>query len=122
MTTYHLEEELFDAIEKQDINRMHELFEAGCDVTGNNGAYFEEGITFLMVAVVTGNLEIVKLLVEYGADVNAESKYGDSALLTAGLNGFQDIADYLEPLTSSEIRATVKRYISTGKGYPPKKT
>ncbi|MEC4804921.1 MAG: ankyrin repeat domain-containing protein [Jaaginema sp. PMC 1080.18] len=73
-----------------------------------------------MVAVATGNLEIVKLLVSLGADVNAESHHGDSALLTSVLNGFQNIFDYLEPLTNLEIRVAVNRYIKTGKSYPLK--
>ncbi len=110
-----LDEDLFDAIEEQNSKKIETIIEAGCDVNGNQGSYFEEGITFLMVAVSTGNLEIVKLLVELGADVNAESIYGDSALLMAAFQSCQDIIDYLEPLTSSKIRAVVKRYIETGK-------
>ncbi|MBZ8180096.1 ankyrin repeat domain-containing protein [Oscillatoria salina] len=116
----HLEDDLFDAIEEKDLEKIHALIKAGCDVNGNHGSSFEEGITFLMFATATGNLETVKLLVKLGADVNAESIYGDSALLTAALNGFPDIIEYLEPLTNPEIKVAVKRYVETGKGYPPK--
>ncbi len=112
-----IEEDLFDAIEEQNYKKVQRIIEAGCDINGNQGSYFEEGITFLMVAVSTGKLEIVKLLVELGADVNAESIYGDSALLMAAFQSCQDMIDYLEPLTSSKIRAVVKRYIETGKCY-----
>ncbi|MDJ0591851.1 MAG: ankyrin repeat domain-containing protein [Pleurocapsa sp. MO_226.B13] len=115
----HLNNELWDAIEEENIEKISELIESGCDLNGNNGASFEEGMTFLIVAAA-GNLEIVKLLVESGADVNAMSTYGDSALFNAVLNGHQKIADYLEPLTNTEIRATVNRYVKTGKCYPTK--
>ncbi|MBE9115246.1 ankyrin repeat domain-containing protein [Lusitaniella coriacea LEGE 07157] len=120
MNKSNIMEELFDAIEDRDPKKICDLINLGCDINGNCGSAFEDGITFLMVAVATGNLEIVKLLVQLGADVSAESHHGDSALLTSVLNGFQNIFDYLELLTSSEIRVAVNRHIETGKTYPPK--
>ena len=120
MNQDYLEDELFDAIEEQNISKISKLIEAGCDLNRNNGASFEEGITFLMVASVSGNLNVVKLLVESGANVNAVSKYSDSALLCAVFSGHQKIIDYLEPLTNPKIRATVDRYVKTGKCYPKK--
>jgi ankyrin repeat protein len=56
----------------------------------------------LLAAVDSGNLEIVKLLVECGADVNTGIKWNDFALLLAYEEGYQDIFDYLYPLTSEE--------------------
>lgn len=118
MNQNYIEDELFDAIEEQNISKISKLIEAGCDLNGNNGVSFEEGITFLMVASVSGNLDIVKLLVESGANVNAVSKYFDSVLLCAVFNSHQKIIDYLELLTNPKIRATVDRYVKTGKCYP----
>lgn len=52
------------------------------------------------MAVDSGNLEIVKLLVEAGADVNMGIEWDDFALLLAYENGHEDIFEYLYPLTS----------------------
>lgn len=111
-------DELFGAIEEeQDVNRVRELIMAGCNVN----IQVEEGCTPLIAAVLIGNLEIVKLLVELGgADVNAKDKYSDSALYYAKYHKFQDIIEYLEPITSQEVRNQVERVIN-GKFYPQKK-
>ena len=109
-------DELFDAIEeKQDVNGIREIVEAG----GNVNVHIEEGCTPLIAAVLVGNLEIVKLLVELGADVNAVDGYFESPLYYAKYNNFSDIAEYLEPITSQKIRAEVQRGMS-GKFYPEK--
>lgn len=68
-----------------------------------------------MYAAVWGNLEIVKLLVESGADVNAKCDSGETALYNAVINDHHQIADYLKPLTDLEIRAEIERYTETGK-------
>ncbi|MGL5804455.1 MAG: ankyrin repeat domain-containing protein, partial [Xenococcaceae cyanobacterium] len=60
-------EELFDAIEEQqDFNKVRKMIENGCDVNIREA----EDCTPLIAAVRVGNLEMVKLLVELGADVN----------------------------------------------------
>lgn len=105
---FGLVSELFDAIEdEQDVNRVRELIKAGCNVN----VRVEEGCTPLIAAVLVGNLEIVKLLVESGADVGAMDQYG-SALYYAKYNGFQDIVEYLEPITSLEIRSQIESEMS----------
>jgi hypothetical protein len=56
----------------------------------------EEGWTPLMKASGNkGNLEIVKLLVEMGANINARSIKGTTALSMAKLHGNEDVAEYL---------------------------
>jgi ankyrin repeat protein len=111
-------DELFDAIEEeQDVKRVRELIMAGCNVN----IQVEEGCTPLIAAVLIGNLEIVKLLVELGgADVNAEDKYSGSALYYAKYNNFQGIVEYLEPMTNQEVRNRVERFMN-GQFYPQKK-
>jgi ankyrin repeat protein len=56
-----------------------------------------------MCAVVNGNLNLVKLLVERGADVNVLRAGGISALSIAIQYKYQDIVAYLTPLTNSRI-------------------
>lgn len=58
----------------------------------------------LLVAVDSGNLEMVKLLVEAGANVDMGIKWDDFALLLAYENSYEDIFDYLYPLTSEAGR------------------
>ena len=67
----------------------------------------ERGVTALMIAVegafsvindsgdTTPNLQIVKLLIEYGADVNLKNKEGETALDKAVYLEFQTVIDYL---------------------------
>lgn len=112
------EDNLFDAIEEeQDVNKVRELIEAGCHVDFQ----VEEGCTPLIAAVLVGNLEIVKLLVELGADVNIFDMHSETALFYAKynskfnskseINEFQKIAEYLEPLTDPDIRKEVDKEI-----------
>lgn len=51
--------------------------------------------TALHYAIQEYRLETTKLLIEYGANYNAKSKYGDDALQTACLKGSLDIFEYL---------------------------
>lgn len=46
-------------------------------------------------AAADDNLNIIKLLVEYGADINYIYDDGDTILMTAAANGYMDILDYI---------------------------
>jgi hypothetical protein len=80
----------------------------------------EVGFTPLMKAAgPEGNLTIVKLLVQLGADINAESRRGASALSMAALHDKQDVVQYLKECgakggfsirTRSSSGDSVKRY------------
>ena len=54
-----------------------------------------EGDTPLFFAVLKGNLEVVKLLVECGAIINIQNNSGDTPLMYAVSKGFEAIAKYL---------------------------
>lgn len=68
-----------------------------------NGAYVntktEEGITPVMMAAQNGNTEIIEILIEHGANVNATSNEraikGYTALMLAAQNGHPEIANIL---------------------------
>ena len=99
---------LFEKIKENDI-------ECICQMLGNRiniNIRFEDDITPLIFAVKQGNLEIVQLLVQAGADINALDADFESALLIAKMQDFDTIADYLAPLTSDEIRAVVDEQMS----------
>jgi hypothetical protein len=57
-------QELFDAIELEDVPRVRVLLEEGLDLN----VCLEGGATPLLLATVLGNLELVELLLEHGAD------------------------------------------------------
>ncbi|NP_001161616.1 nrarp-like protein [Saccoglossus kowalevskii] len=54
-----------------------------------------EGQTALHQSVIDGNFELVKLLVQFGADVKLANRDGWNALHIAAYGGHEDIALYL---------------------------
>ena len=52
--------------------------------------------TALMEAASAGHVDIVKLLKEHGADVNAQSEAGNTALTYAACGGFEDVVEVTE--------------------------
>jgi len=73
------------SVEKQRFDLAREFIESGVDV---NYQYpldksYADGMTALLYAVKWGNLELVKLLVEYGADINARARDGNTAVSMA---------------------------------------
>jgi HEAT repeat protein len=74
-----------------DLEEIRELCRNGLVNVGD-----EEGFTPLMKASGSeGSLAIVKLLLEFGADINAKSVKGTSALSMAALHDQQDVVEYL---------------------------
>lgn len=61
----------------------------------NVNLFDQEGQTALHQSCMDGNLELVKLLVKFGADVKLANRDGWSALHIAAYGGHQDIALYL---------------------------
>src|SRR5215475_12543396 len=76
-----------------DLAATKALVDAGIDVNRAG----DLGYTPLHVACVQGNAEMVRLLIENGADVFALSE-GDAPFTTARLGGHDDICDLLAPL------------------------
>ena len=72
------------AARKGDLEIVKLLVEHGADVSH---ATKYTGFTGLIWAAFNGHLEIAKLLVENGADVSHANNNGDTALISAALNG-----------------------------------
>ena len=59
-------------------------------------------LTPLIIAAKNGNAEIVRLLLEKGADVNVKTDSGKTALIHAKNEGHTDIVEMLEKAGAKE--------------------
>jgi len=62
----------------------------GADINAKDG-----GLTLLIKAATEGYLKTAKLLIEKGADVNARTNEGNSALMAASMAGYTKIVELL---------------------------
>jgi ankyrin repeat protein len=53
------------------------------------------GSLALIVAARSGNLDVTRLLVEAGADIDFQQRWGHTALMTAAKNGHLDVVKFL---------------------------
>jgi len=92
-------------MERQRFDLAKQFIEAGVDVnyryplTRNNA----DGMTSLLYASKWGNLDMVKLLVEKGANINEKAVNGDTALSIARRNNNDEIYNYLTDHGATEI-------------------
>jgi ankyrin repeat protein len=84
---------LLDAIKQKDVEAVRRMLAAGVELEPASGPY--DVIKPLAYAAAYGNLEIVKLLVKAGADLNGHVAYGDVPLMMADEHGNDDITTYL---------------------------
>jgi uncharacterized protein len=92
-----------------NIEMLSLVLDVGIDVN----IKLEDGETLLMYAARQGTLEIVKQLVELGADINYISRQADFALLEAACQANQDIFDYLAPKTCLSLRQLAAERLPT---------
>jgi hypothetical protein len=69
-----------------------DLLKKGLDVNARDDLY---GRTILMHAALFGHMDVVRLLIDKGADVNAATKNGTTALLLSAGKGNAEIAGFL---------------------------
>ncbi|MEM9541184.1 MAG: ankyrin repeat domain-containing protein [Cyanobacteria bacterium P01_E01_bin.42] len=81
----------------------------------------DERTTILMILVCSGDLEFVKFLVDEGADVNSIAKFGETSLYLAASCGWQDIYDYLLPLTRENLVVHASKRLKRGLKYRKKR-
>jgi ankyrin repeat protein len=86
-----LNEELFEAVKKGDMEEVRELLENGADVNAKS----IDGSTPLHYAAHHGHVDVARLLIENGADVNAKSNDGSTPLHDAAHHGQVDAARLL---------------------------
>lgn len=90
---------------------LMELVKAGINV---DTRIFDDGQTILMEMAGRGNFSVVKALVDVGADVNAICHNGTYALSRAASGGYQEVFNYLLPLTCQELRTEAESALSKG--------
>lgn len=83
-------ESLRRAAASGDVKAVRELLASGTDVNENYN-----GETALVLASIKGNTEVVKLLLDRGASVNASMGYGLTPLFYAVSRGHTDVAKLL---------------------------
>jgi ankyrin repeat protein len=72
--------EVYNIIASQDISDLRNILETGVDINVPGG-----GTTALSVAVNTGNIDVVKLLLDYGANVNIQDINGFTVIFSAAI-------------------------------------
>ena len=90
---------LIQASEKGNFADVQAMLTDGADINAtevreDNGVYVR-GLTALMMASANGHTEIVKLLLDKGADVNVKNTYGITALFMASVHGHTEIVKLL---------------------------
>jgi ankyrin repeat protein len=89
---YGKESCIVDAVRAGDVLRVQRILSD--NVSAN--IVSDEGATPLMYAALQGRLDLVQLLVGYGADVNAQDRQSKwTALMQAVFHGKVDVAKYL---------------------------
>ena len=85
------------AVEKQRFEFAKQFIAAGADVNYQYPAAkkYADGMTSLLHAAKNDNFDLVKLLVEHGADINAKNKDGGTALSFAQMNNNSQMSGFL---------------------------
>lgn len=84
-----------EAVRRGNTQELQTLLQNTTSCEINVNSFGPEGQTALHQSVLDGNLELVKLLVKFGADIRLANRDGWSALHIAAFGGHQDIALYL---------------------------
>lgn len=77
MDSEDLKSELYEAIKLGDFALCERLLMSGVEVNGSNNLFY---MSALQTSILYRQFEIMKLLIDYGADVNAIDKGGHSVL------------------------------------------
>ncbi|WP_042348719.1 ankyrin repeat domain-containing protein [Bacillus massiliigorillae] len=83
---------LIQAIENNDLESVQEILKDSSYLINESN---DKGETPLLIAAHKNNIEVAKLLIEAGADINQQDRIQDSAYLYAGAQGKTEILKYM---------------------------
>lgn len=119
-----LNRELLEAVEKNECAKVRQLIERGAQVDArwDDDEAFKRSHTPLIRAAELGYEEMAKMLLELGADKDAVSHFGNSALMIALTHGHWDIIRLLlesgaDPNKKNFYGESMLSYIQTGIDY-----
>ena len=84
--------DLFEACRINDLDTVKDLYEQDASIIHTTDA---RGFTPLILAVYNDAPEIVRFLIEKGADLNAQDASGNTALMGVCFKGYKNIAQQL---------------------------
>jgi ankyrin repeat protein len=91
---------LFNAILKMRVPMVESLLKNGIDINVRNG----DGMTPLMAAATTGNMQVIRLILAKGADPHAVNSLGETAAEMASRMGHAEIAQLLKVAKAASAR------------------
>lgn len=90
---------VFDSVRFDEVENVQLLLKAvsnlNATVTSSLSSYYPPGYTLLYWAAELGKVEMLKLLIEAGADLNIQSKWGETALSAAFKGEIEAVQDVL---------------------------
>ena len=96
---------LYASVQKGDLNGVKLALENGANINQRSGDY---NSTPLMEASYYGHLEVVKFLVEKGADITAADDDGDTVFFYAQWGEHYPVIDYLRSQSTSMLYKAAK--------------
>lgn len=84
--------DIFDAVKRGDVEEVRSYLKNNPDLVFTNGGH---GMTPLHLAVASGHLEVMELLLASNANVDATDKFGKTPLDDAAFYGRKDVAEML---------------------------
>ncbi|KAK7896237.1 hypothetical protein WMY93_021562 [Mugilogobius chulae] len=92
-----------EAVKKGNTKELHSLLQNMTNCEFNVNSFGPEGQTALHQSVIDGNLELVKLLVKFGADIRLANREGWSALHIAAFGGTRTLYYTSSPRPSTRL-------------------
>jgi len=107
---------LIEAVRARDAEALEALAGSVKDVNET----FENGRTALIEAAALGEVALVKILLEAGAEPSWKDEEQETAMLKAAANGNLDVVHLLAPMASEDERDMARAFLKAhGKSFSP---